>query len=234
MRKTSEYSNDGEDKMTTHSDIGPFLMKDCALVTIATGRRAQNLREMRGHLLNVHLGSVYHHFWGGLLRPRFDEPQYKNDFAEWVYRALHDNILAEQLSVIDPDRYDDLKSLRQDVLEVIDDRLDALETVPWAAPDMQFHFLRSQIVVFDTHVKVEHPEQLLEAVPNMSVGSTFYHIIDARRRSPEMMDDFRTWLRAHGEDELCRKIATIDPYFSTLVELRKGLADLLTRHFRVE
>ena len=39
----------------------------------------------------------------------------------------------------------------------------------------------------------------MEAVPNMSVGSIFYHFIDARRRSPEMMDDFRTWLRSYGE-----------------------------------
>lgn len=35
------------------------------LVTIATGKKAQNLKEMGEHLLNIHLRSVYRHFWGG-------------------------------------------------------------------------------------------------------------------------------------------------------------------------
>ena len=87
--------------MSTNSNVEPFLIKDCALVTIATGKKAQNLKEMREHLLNIHLGSVYDQFWGGL-RPRFDEPEYNNDFAEWVHDALQDNILAERLSVIEP------------------------------------------------------------------------------------------------------------------------------------
>jgi hypothetical protein len=82
-------------------------------VTIATGKKAQNLKEMKEHLLNIHLGSIYHHFWGGLLRLRFDEPEYNNDFAEWVHHALQDNILAERLSVIDPDPFINLESLHQ-------------------------------------------------------------------------------------------------------------------------
>ena len=98
-----------------------------------------------------------------------------------------------------PTAFADLESLRQELLEVIEQRLDEIETLPWAEPDMQFHFVRSQIIVFDTREKIEEPEQLVEAVPKMSVGSIFYHFIDARRRSPEMMDDFRSWLRSYGD-----------------------------------
>ena len=141
--------------MSTNANIEPFSVKDCALVTIATGKKAQNLKEMREHLLTIHLGSIYHHFWGGLLRPRFDEPEYNNDFAEWVHHALQDNILAERLSVIDPDPFVNLESLRQELLEVIEQRLDEIETVTWAKPDMQFHFVRSQMVVFDTRGKID-------------------------------------------------------------------------------
>ena len=62
-----------------HSEVGmsdeqtiiPFEINDCALVGIATGRRAQSLREMRDILLDIHPGSIYYHFWGGLLRPYF-------------------------------------------------------------------------------------------------------------------------------------------------------------------
>jgi hypothetical protein len=59
--------------MSTNAKVEPVFVKACALVTIATGKKAQNLKEMREHLFNIHLGSVYHHFGGGLLRPRFDE-----------------------------------------------------------------------------------------------------------------------------------------------------------------
>ena len=109
--------------MSTKANREPFFVKDCALVTIATGKKAQNLKEMREHLLNIHLGSIYHHFWGGLLRPRFDEPEYNNDFAEWVHHALQDNILAERLSVIDPDPFVNLNPCEQ-LLEAIDLRSD--------------------------------------------------------------------------------------------------------------
>jgi hypothetical protein len=165
------------------------------------------------------------------LRPRFDEPEYNNDFAEWVHHALQDNILAERLSVINPDPFVNLESLRQELLEVIDQRLDEIETVTWTKPDMQFHFVRAQMVVFDTRGKIEEPEELVEAVPKMSVGSIFYHFIDARRRSPEMMDDFRTWLRSCGDDDLCSQLAAVDPYFGSLVELRKQLTDLFAEYF---
>jgi hypothetical protein len=217
--------------MSTNSKFEPFLIKDCALVTIATGKKAQNLKEMRDQLLNIHLGSIYHHFWGGLLRPRFDEPEYNNDFAEWAHHALQDDILAERLSVIDPDFFTDLESLRRELIEIIEERLDSIETVVWAKPDRQFHFIRSHMVVFDARGKLERPEELVEAVPRMSVGSIFYHCIDARRRSPEMMDDFRTWLRSCGHDALCAQVAAVDPYFGSLVELRRQMADLFAQYF---
>jgi hypothetical protein len=165
------------------------------------------------------------------LRPRFDEPEYNNDFAEWVHHALQDNILAERLSVIDPDPFVNLESLRHELLEVIDQRLDEIGTLTWAKPDMQFNFVRAQMVVFDTRGKIEEPEELVEAMPKMSVGSIFYHFIDARRRSPEMMDDFRTWLRSCGDDDLCSQVAAVDPYFGSLVELREQLTDLFTKYF---
>lgn len=217
--------------MSANTKAEPFLVKDCALVAIATGRKAQNLKEMKEHLANIHLGSIYHHFWGGLLRPRFDEPEYNNDFAEWAHRALQDDILAERLSVINPDPFLDLEPLRQELLEIIEQRLDSIETVAWAKPDMQFHFVRSQMVVFDTHDRIEEPEELVEAVPKMSLGSIFYHVIDARRRSPEMMNDFSAWLRSRGDDHFCLQASTVDPYFGSLVELRRQLTDLFSKCF---
>jgi hypothetical protein len=223
-----------EVKMYANANVEPFIVKDCALLNIATGKKAQNLREMRDQLLDVSLGSIYHHFWDRLLRHRFDEPQYNNDFAEWVRYALQDSILAERLSIIDPAACADPESLRQELLEVVEQRLDETEMISWAALDMQFHFVSSQILVFDTGETIGAPEQLGEAVSKMSVGSLFYHFIDARRRSAEMMDDFRSWLRSCSDnyEDLCSQLASVDPYFTPLMELRTELANLFAHYFR--
>lgn len=212
----------------------PFIIKGCALLAIATGRRAQTLRELRDQIQAVDLECIYYHFWGDMLRPSFDEPEFANDFASWARHGLHDHMLAERLGVIDPTDFTDLEALRQDIIEVIEERLEEGELVPWSKSDQQFHFLRSQIVVFDTGVRVRKPKRLAAIVPRMSAGSIFYHFVDARRRTRFNLDDFRAWLWGFGEEyvPLVDQLATIDPYFSTLVELRCHLSAAFRSYFQ--
>lgn len=211
----------------------PFTIKDCALISIATGRKAQNLKELRTHLQSVDLSSVYFHFWGGLLRAGFEEREYHNDFAEWVRHELHDDVLAERLAIVDPSDYADLEALRLELIDEIEKRLDEMEYIAWARADKQFQFIRSQIVVFDTHKIIERPEALVEATADMSASAIFYHFIDSRRRPPEGLDDFRAWLATWGEEYagLGAALAEIDPYFITLVNLREQIAELFANYF---
>ncbi len=211
----------------------PFKVKDCALIALATGTRAYTLRELRDRLETVDASSIYYHVWGGLLRPRFDDPEYHNDFASWTARSLHDNVLAERLSVIDPVEFPDMEALRQEFIEVIEERLDESEYLQWAKAQAPFSFLTSQIVVFDTHRVLREPAELAREIPNMSLGSIFYHFIDARRRTPENIDDFRYWLEGFDDEyaDLCALIATVDPYFPTLAELREQLTSLFSTYF---
>jgi Family of unknown function (DUF5752) len=212
-----------------------FAIKDCALATIATGRRAQTLRELRDVLSDVHSGCIYHHFWGTLLRPQFSDREFNNDFATWCQNGLHDTVAAERLAVIDPADYADLEDLRQELMEVIDDRLDESDLVLVARSDLQFHFTRSITVVFDTGRRLTDPVELAAAVPELSVGSIFYHLIDARRREPIAADDFRAWLMDLGPEyqSLCGSLAEIDPYFESLYVLRDRLAQVFAGYFGV-
>lgn len=209
-----------------------FAIKDCALALIATGRRAQTLRELRDIVRDVHPGCIYHHFWGTLLRAQFSDREYNNDFATWCHHSLHDNAVAERLAVIDPADYSDLEELRQELIEVIDERLDETELMLFARSDQQFHFARSVIVVFDTHKRLSHPRELVKALPQLSVGSVFYHFIDARTREPIAVDDFRAWLLGLGAEysALCDSLAEIDPYFESLFTLRDRLTDVFAQH----
>jgi hypothetical protein len=210
-----------------------FRVKDCALVALATGRKARQLREFRRELAEISVASVYHHFWGGLLQPRFDEREYNNDFAAWVRHGVHDAVLAERLAAVDPTAFDDLEALRRELMELIDQRMDEVEDLGWTRASQQFEFICSRIVTFDTGRRIERPVDLARAAPGLSTSSVFYHFIDARRRSAGGRDDFTEWLALFGEEyaELRQKLAGVDPYFGSLGDLRRRLCDVLGAYF---
>lgn len=213
--------------------VSPFEIKDCALIAKATGKKAQNLRELKEYLRNIGEDSIYYHFWGSLLRPRFDDPEYHNDFAIWAANSLHDKILAERLAVIDPTELHNLNQLRMEIIEIIEERLDEVDYPLWSKRDAQFEFICSQIVIFNTNKTLSKPMDFVEAIPAMSVGSIFYHFIDSRKRLADTIDDFQNWLVPFGKEylELRFKISQIDPYFSSLTKIREELTVVFRNYF---
>lgn len=214
-------------------DPATFAVKDCALIAIATGRQDYTLPELRNDLRMVSADSIYYHFWGGLLQPRFEEREFNNDFAGWARHHLHDYRLAEQLAMIDPTEHGDLEDLRREMLDLIEEHLDSEVGVSWLRASRPFEFIRSQIVVFDTNRRLREPAELAKVISRLSPSSIFYHFIDARRRSKDNLDDFRVWLGnfdGHFED-LRHELANVDPYFGNLSELREQLNQIFNKHF---
>ncbi len=211
-----------------------FRNLDCALIAIATGEKAQNLRELRDKLKSIHPGCLFYHFWGGLLNPHFNDPEFQNDFAVWASRSLHDSKISEQFAVIDPNIYETMEDVRQELIEVIEERLSETEHVPWAKTGQEFHFIRSQMVVFDTGVTFTEPEDMLDAIPGMSLGSIFYHFIDARRRTADRRNDLSAWLSAFGDryKSLIEDLDHIDPFFVSLTRIRQEIALAFNNHFK--
>lgn len=216
-------------------DTQSINIMDCALIALATGVKAQNLRELRDKLVDIHPGCLYHHFWGNLLHPHFDDPEFQNDFAVWASYDMHDLKIAEKLSIVDPSQFKDLEDLRREIIEIIDERLYESEYVPWAKPGREFHFIRSQIVVFDTGASYSNPQELIDLIPKMSVGSIFYHFIDSRRRTAGSRNDFSVWLAGFGDkyQALIEDLDNIDPYFTTLTELRQEINYVFNEYYKV-
>lgn len=206
-----------------------FAVKDCALITLATGRRASTHREFRVALADVDPDCIYHHFWGGLLGTGFEEREYNNDFAAWMHNAMHDEVLAERMALLDPTDHPDMNTLRQELIDLVDERLEEAEYLQWLRATRPFEFMRAKVVVFDTHRRFTHPSELAASFPTLTLSSVFYHFIDARRRLDDGVDDFRAWLRAWGDEcqAACEELAAVDPYFVSLEELRDQLAALL-------
>jgi len=220
--------------MNPELGIAPFSIKDCTLIAMATGKRAQNLRELREYLRDIESACIYYHFWGGLLRPRFDDPEYHNDFAIWVAHSLHNKPLAERLAVVDPVKFKDMEELRTELVDIIEGSLDETEFPSWASRDDQFEFIRSQIVVFDTGNWIQEPKEFVDIIPKMSVGSIFFHFVDGRRRNENGLDDFQNWIMNFGSQfkDLRRTMETVDPYFTPLTRLRDELSELFSVHFK--
>lgn len=215
-------------------NLDPFHVKDCALLRIATGMHVQNLKELGENLLTVHPESVYYHYLGVKLRPGFADPVYNNDFAQWSYQSLHDSELAERLSMIDPSHSSDPEELRREIIEVIEKRLYETEPPPPSRQDEQFHFVRAQIVVFDTEHVIRKPEELEGLIPRLSDGSIFYHFINALRRTPGRTNDFSAWLSNHGNGyrELSDQVSRIEPYFLNMREIRERLTSIAGGFFK--
>ncbi len=197
---------------------------------------AVNLRELRDRVEICPTSSLYHHFCETKLRPTFDDPEYPNDFAVWAAHALRDSILAERLGMVNPYAYRDLEDLRAECLDIIGDRLFEMPPGMWPQATDQFHFLQAMTIVFDTGNMVNSPGDLLPAVLGMSLGSIYFHFIEARRREPIGGDDFSAWLLSWGSDynDLTDALAQIDFYFLSLRELKGELISVLTRYLLPE
>lgn len=207
-----------------------FVVRDCTLLTRMSGiREAASMRELRDRVAVCGENVLYHHFTGTLLRPSFDYPDYHNDFAVWAKLYLDDRVLAERLGILDPYTDGSLEDLRGTMLDILDERLSELPTNPAVTKGNEFYFLEATTVIFETGDIIEEPSQLPVKLANMTNGSIFYHFIEARRRTPDRLDDFSEWLSQFGDagaGYAC-VLRSIDFTFFTLTEMRKTLIECL-------
>lgn len=215
---------------------GNFFVKTCSLVALSTNQKANSLSELRDKIATVNENCLYYHFWGGRLHPQFEDVNYHNDFAKWVYRYLHDAVLAEQLGIIDPTEFESLEDLRQAVLDTIERRLDTYEMIHWTKRQDSFHFSQSSTIIFESNIVINNPKDLPYVTSHLPPSSIFYHFIDARARTAEKMDDFSLWLKSLGNeyDSLITAIGSIDFYFLSLSQFRDRLVHTFKTYFKVE
>ncbi len=212
--------------------LTPFQIKDCGLLVRMSGLPpAINLRELRERISACKENVLFHHFCETLLRPTFDHPDYRNDFAVWVKWYLSDRVLAERLGILDPFSMHSLEELRAVTLDIIDERLSEVAVIPSATQGDEFFFLETTTVVFDTGERVTNPRDLAKAIQGMTNGSVYYHFLEARRREPVGRDDFSTWLK--GEEKknakYIRALESIDFYFHSLNNLKEELVAALEK-----
>ena len=190
---------------------------------------AVNLRELRERVSTCPVECLYHHFCETLVRPTFDDPEFRNDFAVWASRHLRDRVLAERLGIINPYVFWDMGPLRERVVEIVDERLSEVPYIPWVPKGEECRFMRAVTIVFDTGVELKLPKDLAKQLPSMSLSTIYYHFVEARRRTPDRTDDFTAWLAGLEKkpEELIRTLARIDFHFLSLSELKDVLVGVV-------
>jgi hypothetical protein len=218
--------------MSEDNNVG-FRVKDCTLITRMAGvKEAMNLRELEERLRVCPDECLFHHFCETVIRPTFDYPDYTNDFALWAGKHLQDKVLAERLSVLNPYKCRSFDELRQQVLDIVEERLLEIDHIPWVPKDQAFQFLQAATVVFDTEIVLNRPYDIYEQLPNLSLGSIYYHFVEARRRTIGMVDDFTAWLSEFGDEvsPLIKVLGEIDFYFLSLTELKSTLVAITAEY----
>lgn len=207
----------------------PFIVKFCAHSAIAKGQSASSLWELKEKLASIDIGCIYYHFWGIRMNPKFIHMQHHNDFAHWAFHRLHDHVLAEKLSVMDPKEFNSLEELRLELVETIETRLDDYEIIVSTRREDRFNFICSSLIAFESPYIINDPKDLASIVEKLPPNSIFYHFIDARTRTLEKIDDFSFWLKTFGDQysELIQKIQLIDSYFLTLNEIKSELLKII-------
>lgn len=208
-----------------------FEIKDCALLVRMSGLPpAINLRELGRRIAACSESVLVHHFFETLIRPTFDNPDYRNDFAVWAKLYLGDRVLAERLGIIDPYAMGTIEELRSLVLELIEDRMSEVSDTHSVSRGDEFFFCEATTVIFDTGERVTHPRELAAAVRGMTNGSVYYHFLEARRRLAGKQDDFSVWLQEEPEKnrKLIDALRSIDFYFHSLADLRREIVQAVS------
>lgn len=213
------------------SSAQSFALFDCSLIRLALGRSVTNLRELLDVVRTSSDAVLEHHMMRCALDDHFELYEFPNDLARWCWEALGDAALAEELGLVDPYQHDSIGSLRSTMANLIEERLWNLERVPACRSGLELHLIESRLLAFDSGERFATPAALAESLTRLPIRSLFYHVHEARRRSPDRMDDFSRWLEEYGADAaLVASLRAIDFYFLNLNQLRREMIEVFRRY----
>ncbi|HUC42569.1 MAG TPA: DUF5752 family protein [Candidatus Sulfotelmatobacter sp.] len=206
----------------------PFVFADYEGLVVATGWEARNLRELLDVIRRAPAEVIHHHLFRAPLGHRAGTLDYPNDFGSWAADALGDPALAEKLSSLDLFRRGDLELTRTAVIDVLEEHLDALATVPWSRPGFEFHFASGIFFALPGLREAWTLGELRDGVAESPLSSLYYHFHEARLRGDDDEDDFSRWIEDElHESAVADRLRRIDFYLFGLEELRERIVAVL-------
>jgi uncharacterized protein DUF5752 len=206
----------------------PFRFVDYEGLVVASGTDARNLREFLEVIRRTPGDVIHHHLFRAVLAHRYGTWDHPNDFSAWAAAALGDPVLAEKLSSLDPFRRGDIEDARAAIVDIVEEHLEAVSTVPWARPGFEFHFASGMYFALPGQREAFTLEELRDGVSQIPLSSLYFHFHEARLRGDDDEDDFSRWLEYElGRVDLAVRLRGIDFYLFSLEELRQRVVAIL-------
>jgi hypothetical protein len=208
----------------------PFRFYSRLTLTVLTGQKARNLRELLDHLRGAPDMVVYQHTHRFLQQHQHLVPEPPNDFAYWVTHTLQDEELGERLAAVDTVRFDTIGALKEALIATIS-RLRTDTRLRLEAPrGKEFHFMRAVRFSLPTGHEASDLREFLDCLKKVTISSLYLHVFEARLRPPLGVNDFSLWLEKElGEKALAGAVDRLDPYTQTMEGLRRRIATLVER-----
>lgn len=203
----------------------PFHFMAAATLTRICGVEVRTLAELLEKLRVISVDSVFNHTFQSLSTHHYLTEGFSNDFAQWALAACNTPELAERLAGLDIRQYESVESLRADLLQVLEEYVQAQPQRAQQKAFEPFYFCEASIVTVPTDWRVQTVAEFSEALRHVSVHTLHYHFVAARLRGPTK-NDFSAWIEDSLElPELADHIEHIDIYTNTLEGVRQLILD---------
>ncbi|HXZ35231.1 MAG TPA: DUF5752 family protein [Thermodesulfobacteriota bacterium] len=205
----------------------PFVFVGCWELREMLGRSARDERQLLEAIEEVPLDSIYYHTHSFLLRHKYIAGPYPNDFATWAAIQVRDRVLGEKLGILSPYDFQNLESLRAEIVTIISDHLSRLQIIPRVIYEEPFHFMQSRIISAPTGLQVHTLAEFRKVLATVDDSVIYYHTFEAILRLGKPKGDFALWMEEQlGLPELGKRISNIDPYRISLESARSRILNL--------
>jgi len=217
---------------TQNADTRPapaaFYFNSSAHLLRIGREQATNLGELLEALRVCPDESIFQHTFRTLQEHHFIREGFSNDFAHWAYSQCNEPGLAERLASLDVRRFTSLSSLRDRIVEIVEDYLKDNPASRDRKAVEPFYFCASEAVVIPTSLVAHDLSQFIEGLKQASIHSIYHHFIEARLRLKLISNDFSLWIdRELGFKNAAMRLNGIDIYTSTLDGVRNQIIRIL-------
>jgi hypothetical protein len=205
----------------------PFAFVGCWELREMLGRSARDERQLLEAIEEVPLDSIYYHTHSFMLRHKYIAGPYPNDFATWAAIQVRDRVLGEKLGILSPYDFQNLESLRAEIVTIISDHLSRLQIIPRVIYEEPFHFMQSRIISAPMGLQVHTLAEFREVLATVDASVIYYHTFEAILRLGKPKGDFALWMEEQlGLPELGERISKIDTYRISLESVRSRILNL--------
>jgi len=202
---------------------------------VLTGLKALNITELLQLIKKVPGSSIYYHTHHFLQQHQYLSPEPPNDFAHWITNVLNEEVLGEKIASIDTIQYSTIRALRNEIAKIIEDYIRQNPSVKlrFVSPRRAFHFIRSISFILPTPHIAKDLGGFLEILKTVTSDSLYFHMFEARLRLEKETNDFSFWLGTSlMEEELARKLQSLDPYTYTMEDLRRKIIEIVEERIK--